>query len=147
MIPTELYGSQQTVNLRWRMWRVFMCQWPSSVPTQFGVKRSPFPDAQVTPTGSNPILKDHIGSLQGPFEGQITWLHVSLKPGTTSAQSRLPWKPNYGRPISWILLKVQMFTGSKSAFAIRSDQPFLWFLVHCSLQQLCTRLRSHDKSH
>lgn len=102
---TELYGSQQTVNLRWRMWRVFICQWPSSVPRQFGEERSPVPDAQVTPTVYNWILKDHIGSLHGPFESQIKRLRVSFKLGTTSAHSRLPWKPKYGRPISWILLK------------------------------------------
>lgn len=141
MIHTELYGSQQTVNLRWRMWRVFICQWPSSVPTQFSVKRSPFPDAQVTPTGCNRILKDHIGSLQGPLEGQITWLHVSFKLGTTSAQSRLPWRwcrclhqgPNPPLPSDKINLSFgAWFTAASSSCA------HVWEVTITVINQLCT---------
>lgn len=125
-----------------------------TVPTQFGVKGSPFKDAQVTPTAYNRILKDHIGSLRGPLEGQNQQTARFIQTGNNlrwkqaaGLSVREPWKPNYGRPLSWILLKVQTFTpGFKSAFAIRSDQPMLWFLVHCSLQQPCTCLGSHDNS-
>lgn len=97
MISTELYGSQRTVNLRWRMWRVFMSMTSIGTDTVWHETR-PVPGRTshtnwIQPNSKGPY-RQFAGSTWGP--NHLTarfieaWKYLSSKQAAMKAKLQTP---------------------------------------------------------